>query len=82
MSNKGKMKRSLLYGCQKYHKHFGKIENTRSNQRRVAALAHEILYGVVDRKRLKKDGLDYMKGNEELAVDVCTVLDLIKNHWK
>ena len=74
------MKRKLLYGCRKYHKQFGKIENARSKERRVAALAHEILYGVVDRKKLRKDGLDYLEGNEELAVDVCTVLDLIKNH--
>ena len=35
---------------------------------------------MVDREKLKKDELDYMECNEELAVDVCMVLDLIKNH--
>ena len=80
LNNKEKMKQYLLYGCRKYHKHFGKMENIRSRERRVAALANEILYGVMDRKQLRKDGLEYLEGNEELAVDVCTMLDLIKNH--
>ena len=80
MNNKEKMKQHLLYGCRKYHKHFGKMENIRSRERRVAALANEILYGVMDRKQLRKDGLEYLEGNEELAVDVCTMLDMIKNH--
>ena len=80
MNNKEKMKQHLLLGCRKYHKHFGKMENTRSRERRVAALANEILYGVMDRKQLRKDGLEYLEGNKELAVDVCTMLDMIKNH--
>ena len=74
------MKQSLMYGCQKYYKPFGKLTNKLIRERRVEKLAREILYWVVERTMLKEDGLDYINGNEELAVDVCTVLDLVRNH--
>ena len=80
LSNKEKMKGSLLYGCRKYYKPFGKLTNQRVRDAHVEKLAREILYGVVERTKLKEDGLDYISGNEELAVDVCTVLDLVRNH--
>ena len=80
LSNKEKMQQSLVYGCRKYYKPFRKLTNKLVRDRRVENLAHEILYGVMERSMLKQDGMDYISGNEELAVDVCTVLDLVKNH--
>ena len=74
------MKVCLLYGGRKYYKPFGKMTNPRRKDARMAALAHEILHWVMERTNIKEDGLDYNKDNKELAVNVCMVLDLVRNH--
>ena len=41
----------------------------------VKVLSEKILHVVINRKKFTAEGLDYIRGNEELAVDVCTMLD-------
>ena len=38
------------------------------------------MYWLMERTKIKEDGLDYIKGNEELVGNVLTELGLIRNH--
>ena len=58
LSNKEKMKWSLMYGCRKYYKPFGKLTNKLVRERNVKKFAHEILYWVVERTILNEHRLD------------------------
>ena len=69
-----------MVGCWKYYKSFLNLTNPREKERRVASLSNKIMHGMMERTKLKEDGLEYIEGNEQLAVDVCIVLNLIKNH--
>lgn len=51
----------------------------RERVRRVEGLAAMVIAACVDRDELEKKGVEYLSGNRELAVDVMTVLDIIKN---
>ena len=60
---------------------FSNLKNPREKDRRVVSLSNEIIHSLLERTKLKEDGLDYIEGNEELAVDMCMVLDLIRNNF-
>ena len=67
---------SLIDGCKKHYRGYSKLSIKEQNAR-VKTLSNELLHVVVNRKRLKEDGMEYIKGNEDLAVYVCTLLDHI-----
>ena len=50
----------------------------RHRKLRVKKLSELILCAVIDRNKLRDVGLDYLKGNEEVAVDVITLFDDVK----
>ena len=77
MSRKASMCRKLREGCKIYQKAFRDLKQ-RHRKLRVKKLSELILCAVMDRNKLRDVGLDYLKGNEEAAVDVITLLDDVK----
>ena len=51
----------------------------REHSRRVVGLAATIISSCVDRESLMDKGVEYLIGNKDLAVDILTVIDSIRN---
>ena len=74
-----KRKQEFIKGCSKYVKPYVKLTHP-LRQKRVQEISMGTLFAVIDRSKLKKEGLEFIQTSRELVVDVCTFLDHMKSH--
>ena len=68
----------LLEESSQYYMGYNTLKTT-EKKRRTSKICNKILAACLDRKELRKDGLNYLRKNGQLAADVVMLLDAVKN---